>query len=397
MKILFTILFLFFTSSSFAQNDSTKISSIQNDSCNLRISILTCGPGEDLYSIFGHSAIRITDGLTGMDIVYNYGTMEFDDFSFYVKFTKGQMLYYLSYTDMDSFLYDYQVTKRSVIEQQLHLTCEDKMRLFTALKQNAREENKYYNYSFLYDNCSTRIRDIISKNPKSLVRFNNILPAKVPSFRNMIHEYLHKGQQHWSKLGIDLLLGSLVDKKVTNEQSMFLPEYLMKGFDSASVLTRPDPTAFSPLVTSKPYLYQPPVAELSMPWINPYLVITTLSIFLLILSFLHSSSVKTVRLIDKSLFLATGLLGILMLCLWLFREDTVCRNNMNIIWAIPTHVIATFFIGKQQRWIKPYFRISGILGALLLLGWPWWPQELNNSLIPLILLLVIRSFTLSKK
>jgi hypothetical protein len=171
----------------------------------------------------------------------------------------------------------------------------------------------------------------------------------------------------------------------------------MKGFDSASILTRPDPKALSPLVKAKPYLYQPPVVELSMPWINPYLVITVLSIFLLILSFLNSSSVKTVRLIDKSLFLATGLLGILMLCLWLFREDTVCRNNMNIIWAIPTHAIAAFFIGKQHRWIKPYFLVSGILGALLLLGWLWWPQELNNSLIPFILLLVIRSFTLSKK
>ncbi|HTE24911.1 lipoprotein N-acyltransferase Lnb domain-containing protein [Flavitalea sp.] len=380
-----------------AQNDSTRNNSTQTDSCNLRISILTCGPGEELYSIFGHSAIRITDASTGMDIVYNYGTMEFDDFSFYVKFTKGQMLYSLSYADMDSFLYEYQVTKRSVIEQQLRLTCEDKMRLFEALKLNAREENKYYDYSFLYDNCSTRIRDIISKTPKSLIRFNNILPAKVPTFRNMIHESLHKGQQHWSKLGIDLLLGSLIDKKVTNEQSMFLPDYLMKGFDSASILIRPDPKALSPLVTSKPYLYQPPVVELSMPWINPYLVLTALSIFLLILSFLHSTSEKTVKLLDKSLFLVTGLLGILMLSLWLFREDTVCRNNMNIIWAIPTHAVAAFFIGKQKKWIKPYFRVSGILGALLLLGWPWWPQELNNSLIPVILLLVIRSFILSKK
>jgi hypothetical protein len=387
MRILLLIVLLFCTSVSFAQTDS----------CNLRISVLTCGPGEDLYSIFGHSAIRVIDASTGMDIVFNYGTMEFDDFSFYVKFTKGQMLYYLSYTDMNSFLYEYQVTRRSVIEQQLHLTCEDKMRLFEALKLNAKDENKYYNYSFIYDNCSTRIRDIIAKQPKSLVRFNNILPPRVPTFRNMIHEYLHRGQQHWSQLGIDLLLGSLIDKKVTNEQSMFLPDYLMKGFDSASILTKPDPGALSHLVISKPYLYQPRVTELSMPWINPYLVLTTISILFLITSFLSSTPEKTVRLMDKSLFLVTGLLGLLMLCLWLFREDTVCRNNMNIIWALPTHVIAAFFIGKQKPWIKPYFRVSGILGALLLLGWPWWPQELNNSLIPVILLLVIRSFTLSKK
>jgi hypothetical protein len=377
--------------------DSTGNRMPRTDSCNLRFSMLTCGPGEDLYSIFGHSAIRVVDVSNGMDIVFNYGTMEFDDFSFYVKFTKGQMLYYLSHTDMDSFMDEYQVTKRSVIEQKLHLTCEDKMRLFEALKLNARDENKYYNYSFIYDNCSTRIRDIIAKQPKSLIRFNNILPARVPTFRNMIHESLQRGQQHWSQLGIDLLLGSLIDKKVTNEQSMFLPEHLMRGFDSASILTRPDPNALTPIVDSKTYLYQPRVVELPMPWINPYLVLTVLSIFLLVVSFLHSTTVRTVRLIDKSLFLVTGLLGVLMLSLWLFREDTVCRNNMNIIWALPTHAVAAFFIGKQKPWIKPYFRISGILGALLLLGWPWWPQELNNSLIPFILLLVIRSFTLAKK
>lgn len=332
-----------------------------------------------------------------MDIVYNYGTMEFDDFSFYLKFIKGEMLYYLSFTDMNSFMYEYQVTRRSVTEQALNLSCEDKLRLFEALRVNARDENKYYNYSFLYDNCSTRIRDIIAKTPKSLVRFNNILPARIPTFRNMIHEYLHKGQQHWSKLGIDLLLGSLIDKKVTNEQSMFLPDYLMKGFDSANVLLRPAPEALSPLVQSKPTLLQPPAKTLSMPWFNPYLVLSAFSILLLVVSFHQSTSARKVKIIDKSLFFVTGLLGMLMLGLWLFREDTVCRNNMNIIWALPTHAIAAFFIGSNKRWIKTYFQVSGILGALLLLGWRWWPQELNNSLIPVILLLVIRAFTISKR
>jgi len=359
--------------------------------------MLTCGPGEDLYSIFGHSAIRITDSSAKMDIVYNYGTMEFDDFAFYLKFMKGEMLYYLSYSDMNSFMYEYQVTRRSVIEQQLNLSCEDKNRLLNALIMNAKDENRYYNYSFLYDNCSTRVRDIIAHQPKSLIRFNNILPAKVPTFRNMIHDALNKGQQHWSKLGIDLLLGALIDKKVTNEQSMFLPEHLMKGFDSANILLRPDPAALVPIVKTKAWLYQPPVEKLSMPWFNPYLVLAVISIAGLIFSFNRSTSERTVRIIDKSFFLLTGLFGMLMAALWLFRQDTVCQYNMNLIWALPTHAVAAFFIGKQRRWIKPYFMVAGILGALLLLGWRWWPQQLNNSLIPVILLLVIRSFTLSKK
>jgi uncharacterized protein DUF4105 len=369
----------------------------QSDSCNLRISVLTCGPGEDLYSIFGHSAIRITDAATGTDIVYNYGTMEFDEFVFYLKFIKGEMLYFLSYTGYDNFMYEYQVTRRSVIEQPLNLTCADKNKLLAALRLNATDEHKYYNYSFLYDNCSTRIRDMIAQNRQSLVRFNNILPPHPLTFRDMIHEYLHKGQQHWSKLGIDLLLGALIDKKVSNEQAMFLPDYLMKGFDSASILPRPDPQALSPLVSGKKYLYQPPAVELTMPWINPYLVLTALSIFLLILSFRDTPTGRTALLVDKSLFFVTGLLGLLMLGLWLGRDDTVCRNNLNIAWALPSHAVIAFLVGKNKAWVRTYFKVAGSLGALLLLGWPWWPQELNNSLIPIVMLLVIRSFTLSKK
>jgi uncharacterized protein DUF4105 len=367
------------------------------DSCNLRVSVLTCGPGEDLYSIFGHSAIRIIDNARGLDIVYNYGTMEFDSFSFYLKFIRGEMLYYLSVADMNSFMSEYQYTRRSVIEQPLQLSCEDKTRLLAALQVNASDENKYYNYSFLYDNCSTRIRDIIAQKPKSLIRFNNILPAEVPTFRNMIHEYLHKGEQHWSKLGIDLLLGALIDKKVTNEQAMFLPDYLMKGFDSASILSKPEPGALKRLVSSKLPLYQPPIIKLTMPWFNPYLVITGFSILLLVLSSLRSNSERSTNRIDRTIFFVTGLLGLLMLGLWLGREDTVCRNNMNLIWALPTHAVAAFYIGRNKPWLKTYFRITVILGALLLLGWRWWPQELNNSLIPFVLLLVIRSYTLSKK
>jgi hypothetical protein len=369
----------------------------QSDTCDLRISLLTCGPGDDLYSIFGHSAIYITDKNTGSGIVFNYGTMDFDDPAFYLKFMKGEMNYFLSVSDFDSFMQDYRFEKRSVIEQNLQLSCEDKSRLYEALQLNATDQNKYYAYSFLFDNCSTRIRDMISQNARSLIRFDNILPAKVPTFRNMIHEYLHRGQQHWSKLGIDLLLGANIDKKVSTSQAMFLPDYLMKGFDSAKILLRPAPQALQPLVSSKKYVFQPPVAEKKMGWLNPYSVLTIASIIVLISSFRRTNSLRRTRNIDKTLFVITGLLGILMLSLWLGRADTVCRNNLNIAWALPTHAIAAFFIGKEKPWIRKYFLISAIIAALLLLGWPWWPQLMNDALIPVILLLAIRSFMLSKK
>ncbi len=371
--------------------------SAQQDSCGLSISVLTCDPGPDLYSVFGHSAIRVQDARNGMDLTFNYGTFDYDDPSFYLKFMRGEMRYYLSYSTTADFLPEYQLTGRGVIEQKLQLTCADKEKLFDALKQNAAVENRYYSYSFLYDNCSTRIRDILAKQSRSLIRFNNILPARVPTFRNMIHEYLHRGEQHWSQLGIDLLLGANIDKKVTNTQAMFLPDYLMKGFDSAQVLLRPAPEALESIVGQKSHLYKAPAVDLQMSWFNPYLVITAVSMLLLVASFAKKGNTRASVYIDRTLFFITGLLGFLMLGLWLFREDTVCQNNMNLVWAIPFHAVAAFFVGRQVRWLSVYFLISGILGALLLLGWPWWPQQLNNSLIPLVMLLTIRSFVLSKK
>lgn len=369
----------------------------QQDSCGLNISVLTCAPGPDLYSVFGHSAIRVQDARNGMDITFNYGTFDYDDPSFYLKFMRGEMRYYLSYTSTADFLPEYRLTGRAVIEQRLQLTCADKEKLFQALRENAAEENRYYSYSFLYDNCSTRIRDILAKQSRSLVRFNNILPARVPTFRNMIHEYLHRGEQHWSQLGIDLLLGANIDKKVTNTQAMFLPDYLMKGFDSAQILLRPDPSSLQSIVQSKSHLYAVPVVDLEMSWFNPYLVITALSMLLLVASFGKKGTTRTAVYIDRVLFFVTGMLGLLMLGLWLGRQDTVCQNNMNLIWALPLHTVAAFYIGRQQRWLRIYFLISGTLGALLLLGWPWWPQQLNNSLVPLVMLLTIRSFVRSKK
>ncbi len=169
---------------------------IAKDSCRLHISLLTCSPGEELYSTFGHTALRVKDNTTGSDIVFNYGTFEFGP-DFYTKFIKGQLRYFLSIENFADFAYSYQYESRSIQEQVLQLSCVEKEKLFTALQINAQEENKYYQYDFLFDNCTTRAKDIVARNTASPVVFNNILPADVPTFRNQIHYYLNKGGQYW--------------------------------------------------------------------------------------------------------------------------------------------------------------------------------------------------------
>jgi hypothetical protein len=359
----------------------------QTDSCNLRISLLTCSPGEELYSTFGHTAIRATDPSMGMDIVFNYGTFDDSDPNFYLKFTKGLMRYALSAYPFADFVQEYQMEQRGVVEQVLQLSCAEKKKLFNALRENAQEQNRFYNYYFHTDNCTTRARDMVMKNTDSPLVFKNILPAEVPSFRDLIHSYLNKGHQPWSKFGIDILLGSNLDKPVSNEEAMFLPDYLMKGFDSARTGNRPlVDTTHTILAASAP-----PDSKGS--WFTPFVLFAALFIFITALSILTDNSPGLfLRMFDILFFLLLGLLGVLLLVLWVIRVDNVCSNNFNLLWALPTHLPVVFVMARRKKWVSSYFKVVFILTVLLGAAWFILPQSLNPAIVPILGLILVRSY-----
>jgi hypothetical protein len=360
------------------------------DSCQFRISLLTCAPGQELYSTFGHTALRVQDFNAGTDLVFNYGTFDFAP-DFYSKFIRGKLLYYLSVQDFNDFIYAYEIESRSVQEQVLQLSCTEKQKLIAALDKNAQPENRDYRYDFLFDNCTTRAGEIVEKNAASPVTYKNILPADIPTFRDLIHSYLDKGHQPWSKLGIDILLGAPLDRKVSNKQAMFLPDYLLKGFDSASTGGRP--------------LVSPPQTILAMPSpltgngiFTPFVVFAVLLLLIFALSFAKARWARTAMMVfDFVLFFILGLAGLLLLFMWFGTDHTVCRNNYNLLWALPTHLIAAFFVGSRKRWVRSYFRFVFIFLVVLLLAWWFLPQQMNNALIPVVILIIFRSWHLAKK
>jgi hypothetical protein len=363
----------------------------QSDSCHLRISLLTCSPGADLYSIWGHTGIRLTDSAKGVDVVFNYGTFDDSDPLFYAKFTRGIMMYSLSVWSFADFMREYEYEHRSVAEQTLQLTCEEKSQLVAALAENAKESNRFYGYHFYADNCTTRARDIIIKNTGA-VAFKNILPPGHFTFRQLIHTYLDKGGQYWNKLGIDILLGSNLDKEVNNGQAMFLPDYLLKGLDSATLNGHP-------LVAQKnDILVASPKQESGGIQLTPFLVFTLLFLVVAVLSFNKARRANVlIRVFDTIFFLVLGLTGILLLTLWIVRVDTVCRNNFNILLALPTHAIIIFFLNRQATWIKVYWQLTIGIIVLLLLTWIWLPQQMNNGLLPLATIVLLRSAMRLKK
>lgn len=363
--------------------------SAQTDSCRQQISLLTASPGDELYSTFGHSAIRVYDSTSGTDIIYNYGTFDFDDPSFYSKFVKGKLLYFVSVDNFQNFLYQYNYEKRGITEQVLNLNCSEKEKLINALAENAKEENKYYKYDFVYDNCTTRLRDIVAANSDDLLSTKNIRPYKEVTFRNLIHEYLNKGNQHWSKFGIDLVLGTPLDKKISNQQAMFLPDYLLKAFDSTTV-------GSLPLVKEKKTLLNPAI-NFAKSLLTPLIVFSFIFLLVMAASFNSSASIqKSLQIFDFLFFFFTGILGLLLLFMWFGTEHLTTKQNFNLAWAFPLNIIMAFFVHKKTSRVKTYYLFLFMLTIILLITWFFLPQQLNNAALPLAGIILIRSWLISK-
>ncbi len=357
----------------------------QTDSCNLRISLLTCTPGEDLYSTFGHSAIRVTDAVSHSDIVYNYGTFNFEEPGFYTKFIRGKLTFYISTDEFDSFLLSYQYENRGITEQVLNLTCAEKYNMLLLLQTNLMPQNRFYKYDFTFDNCTTRLRDLIEKATAYQVHFPEILHASA-TFRDLIYEYLDYNDKQWSKLGIDVLLGRRLDVKMQPREVMFLPDYLMLSFDSATIEGRR-------LVQEKNNLINIDTRPKERNYVaDPIFIFTCLLLIIIFLSFSKNNSVKRILIaFDGFLLFITGLLGILIIFMWTGTDHLMTKDNYNLLWAWPTNVIAAFYFHSKMPPAKRYFFLYALFNLLLLICWFFIPQHLNPALMPVVGIIVFRS------
>jgi hypothetical protein len=326
---------------------------------------------------------------TGMDIIFNYGTFDFNDPDFYAKFVRGKLNYFVSVEYFTDFFTAYQYEQRGIAEQTLQLTCAQKQQLFEALKTNAKEENKFYKYDFLYDNCSSRLRDMIAKYAIPGITYKNILPHSGATARNLIHSYLNAGHQPWSKLGIDILLGAKLDAPLTNQQAMFLPDYLLKGFDSANSNNQP-------VINNKKLLLPATTTAEKTSNQAPFIYLGILFLIIAIASFIPAFQ-KPLQVFDTILFTITGLLGVLLLFMWWGTDHVVCSNNLNLLWALPTHLLLVLYLHSKKQWVNYYWLAVVIINGFLLMLWNWLPQQLNTALIPVVALLLLRSLMHFKK
>ena len=197
---------------------------------HMRISLLTCTPGEELYTRFGHTAIRIYDPDNHIDIVFNYGIFDFDTEQFYWKFVKGQTWYELGMCSMRWFMQEYDDTQRPVYEQVLNLTPQQREQIWQALAINYEPENRKYLYNFVFDNCATRPYYLISNALQDTI-VSDYTGYTGRSYRSFIRHYT--GRFSWEYAGITLLFGPKADEAMSSNQRLFLPEELMWFVQSA--------------------------------------------------------------------------------------------------------------------------------------------------------------------
>jgi len=375
-KLLFTFVILSAAILTVSSQDNPEIS----------VYLVTCGPGEETYSHYGHSALRVTNPETNTDLVYNWGIFDFSTPNFAWKFAKGRLSYSLGISTYDNFLRDYFLEKRWVVSQKINLETHEIEKLFQLIAENLKPENITYRYDFFYDDCSTRIRDLIEKSVGAdLVWPPEEESKNMPTFRQLTGKY--EEVFPWTEMGIDLLMGSPGDKKASFRERMFLPVEMKDGLSELQIRRKGKtiPLLANPVLVLDS---DQPVLKKNI-FTSPLFVSCVLLIIMIILTGLFREK-RASNIIDIAVFSIFSVLAILMIFFNFFTDHQQMKWNLNIIWLNPFIILCliSLFLKKEcQIWFRiVFFLAAGFLVSLLIL-----PQSINNAFVPLIGILILRS------
>ncbi|MDC3389618.1 DUF4105 domain-containing protein [Flavobacteriales bacterium] len=357
-----------------------------------KISILTCDPGNEIYSLFGHSALRIKDTKNQIDIVVNWGLFEFSEnqFEFGYDFAKGRLNYFMGLQSMSNFINEYARSNRGVREQVLNLDEQEKLNLLSIISENYKPENRNYRYEFFYDNCSSRIRDLLIEVFKEKINFHKSPLADKNTFRETIHQYLK--YDPWLELGIDLVLGKKIDILVSNNNLMFLPEKVESILDKSQVENE---SVKKNIILTKSTIVNSNNQERTSENIIKY----SWGIFFITLILLYLKQSHLIRIWSIMNLSVLGIIGILLIFMWWGTDHQATKMNFNLLWASPLHFILIVNILKKKSGVFYYWFLvfSLIIIFSTVLFWFALIQDFNPFVKPLILQLGLIYYYYFKK
>lgn len=377
-------LFLFISWITFSQNIPY--------SDNTVISVLTCGPGDELYSQFGHSAFRIQDFNNHYDVVYNYGVFDFKKPNFYTNFAKGKLYYKLDKAPYNYFFRVYQHENREVKKQVLNLSLEQRKKLTSFLENNAKPENATYQYDFFYNNCATKIRAVLDEVfPNEIVIKDNHITTSF-TMRDLINNNVPHNS--WANVGINIALGSVIDARATNDEYQFLPEYIFQAFNNATINNNALIKESSTILA----INESRVNKQGFSILSPYSILSILSLLIIWLTYNDYRKKKRNKILDFTLLFTTGVTGIVSLLLWFATDHTTTINNLNILWAFaPNLIVAVVILRKNTpKWVANYFKMLTLLLISLLLVWAFKIEAFAYGMTPIFIALVVRYVYLNR-
>lgn len=386
LKLIFIFLFSIVLQTGFSQ--------VPQLTEKAQISVLTCATGTQLFSAFGHTAIRVQDASLGIDVVYNYGTFDFDKPNFYLNFARGKLIYSLSRRRFENFLFNYELEKRWVKEQILDVSALETNQFFQFLETNYLPENRDYLYDPLFNNCSSITGDILKNEFEGEIDFKDTHLKKRYTFRELVRQYLPTNS--WGAFGIDLAFGNVTDQTATVRQHMFMPYYAMYQLTNTT-------KAGKPLVKRERTILNYPEESANDPsafLTTPLFWFVFLLVFIIIITWLDYHHKTYNKWLDFTLFFISGLSGLFILLLWLATDHIVTENNFNFLWLMPFNLFVAFsFISKKGLpiWLPKYLWFSLACIGITFIIWILKIQLFSPLNILLMFILILRHIFLLKK
>ena len=360
---------------------------------SIRISLLTCASGGEIYSLFGHTAIRYENYTQGIDAVFNYGMFNFNAPNFIFRFALGETDYQLGVTSYERFAEEYDYLGRDVWQQTLNFTQDEKEHLVRLLQENYRPENRVYRYNFFYDNCATRPRDQIESAIDGSLQYTDNMTENNTgvSFRDLLHKY---SEGHlWSRFGMDMCMGSEADKPINRRLMMFIPFYVQEYFNTAQIVNKEGQAR--PLVSAEEKIVVTGLtdADHRSGGITPMQASLLLFIVVTAATIYGIRRQKTLWGVDLLLFFCAGVAGCILAFLALFSQHPAVSPNYLLFVFHPLHLFCLpWMINKVRKRQKSRYMVANFtVLTLFILLWAIIPQRFDLAVLPLALCLLVRS------
>ncbi|MCM1094151.1 MAG: DUF4105 domain-containing protein [Lachnospiraceae bacterium] len=338
-----------------------------------RISLITCGPGSDIYELEGHTALRVR--YNGADVAVNYGLFDFDAPNFVYRFVKGETDYMVGAAPFDYFLRQYARAGRAVYEQPLDIPADAALRLIELLDENLKPENRTYRYNYVKDNCATRPLVMIERAIGDTLALNARSYTSGWTFRDAMRHY-HSAYP-WYQFGIDLALGSGIDYPISDRDKAFVPMILMEMIEDNGISS-----STSVILPSRGDL-----AEVTPWWMTPLAVSIAVLLLVIFVTVHDLKLMKVTRWVDAVVFGVYGIAGLLITFLVFVSEHEATSPNWLLLWLNPLCLIvpAFIYIKSCRKLVKLYGIVNFVALFLLSMLWLWSGQSGNAAFIPLIL------------